>query len=86
MSGKRYRGANVSRAKRERIIERWGGRCWICGSKPPADRLTLDHVKPHSLGGTTSEDNLRPACPSCNRRRGNDPISNPSRVVAVEED
>lgn len=64
----RYRGARVGKTKRARIIERHDGRCAICGSRPPV--LTLDHIVPHSRGGTTAEHNLQPACPRCNRKKG----------------
>lgn len=44
----------------------FGHRCWICGD--PAD--SLDHVKPLSKGGWHALANLRPACFSCNSRKG----------------
>ncbi len=45
----------------------YGGRCWICG-KPAT---TIDHVIPISKGGTNWPANLRPACRTCNARKGN---------------
>lgn len=42
--------------------------CWICGGAA----ATADHVIPRSKGGDDSQANLRPACLSCNSRRGND--------------
>lgn len=41
--------------------------CSYCG-KPTA--TTSDHVVPYSKGGTTTLDNLTPACPSCNSSKG----------------
>jgi hypothetical protein len=35
------------------------------------DRLTRDHVKPLSRGGTNSWDNVVTACTKCNARKGN---------------
>ena len=35
------------------------------------DRLTRDHVKPISRGGTNSWDNVVTACTKCNARKGN---------------
>jgi 5-methylcytosine-specific restriction endonuclease McrA len=64
----RYRGAGISHAKRKRIIERFDGRCAICGSRPP--KLTMDHIVPVSRGGTNAEGNLQPACPRCNTKKG----------------
>jgi 5-methylcytosine-specific restriction endonuclease McrA len=54
-----------------------GGPCWICG-KPidlslpytHKDSWTADHVQARSKGGRLLGE-LRPACRSCNSRRGN---------------
>ncbi len=54
-------------ARRQRVIDRHDGRCALCGAKPP--RLTMDHRVPLSLGGTSTEGNLQPACLSCNERK-----------------
>ncbi len=42
-------------------------RCYLCG-RPVVDDNDwhLDHVHPLALGGTHIDDNLEPACPSCN--------------------
>ncbi|ANA86646.1 HNH endonuclease [Gordonia phage ClubL] len=50
-------------------VEYWGGRCWMCGSVPAV--IEMDHVKPVSRGGCHIIANLRPACRSCNARKGN---------------
>ena len=44
----------------------WGYRCWMCGG--PFE--SVDHVKPISQGGPDCLANLRPACQSCNARKG----------------
>lgn len=44
----------------------WGNKCWMCGN--PAD--TVDHMIPLSRGGSNWPANLRPACRSCNSRKG----------------
>lgn len=56
-------------------IEFYGGLCYLCGAI--AD--TIDHVIPLSKGGTNWPANLRPACRSCNSRKGTKrhPISVP---------
>src|SRR5690606_18230624 len=52
------------------------GKCWICGG--PWDQV--DHVKPLSKGGPNILANLRPACGTCNRRKGNKwPFDKPRR-------
>jgi 5-methylcytosine-specific restriction endonuclease McrA len=71
--------------KRWLLVERDGDQCWICGrtlvlyqnAGPgralPEDYATLDHVVPASLGGHATLENLRLACPKCNRDRGATP-------------
>jgi len=46
--------------------------CQLCGKSPSIKELTLDHVKPRSLGGITSWTNIVAACRGCNSRKGND--------------
>lgn len=41
--------------------------CQECGSR---HRLEADHVKPYSLGGETTLDNLQTLCHDCNARKG----------------
>lgn len=43
--------------------------CWICGCDL-SEGLHIDHVKPLSKGGAHMLSNLRPACPTCNIRKG----------------
>jgi len=45
----------------------WGDKCWICG----APATCTDHVKPLTKHGSNWPANLRPACGSCNSRKGN---------------
>lgn len=45
--------------------------CGICGQRVRRDNMTVDHIKPVSLGGTDCPDNLRPAHAECNNLRGN---------------
>ena len=43
--------------------------CWICGCDL-SEGMHVDHVKPLSRGGAHMLSNLRPACPTCNIRKG----------------
>lgn len=62
------------------VFDRDGGRCGICGEliegalteagELRADAVHLDHIVPLALGGTHFPENLRPAHPLCNARRG----------------
>jgi hypothetical protein len=46
-------------------------RCRDCGKPLTWLNFTVDHVKPHSKGGTTSIKNAALVCRSCNSRKGN---------------
>lgn len=48
-------------------IEYYGRLCWICRTAPYE---AIDHVKPIRHGGSNWPANLRPACKSCNSRKG----------------
>lgn len=42
--------------------------CQSCGRE---DELTVDHIKPKSLGGTNEILNLQLLCKTCNQRKAN---------------
>ena len=49
----------------------FGGECAYCGrTMHKGERLTRDHLEPVSSGGTTTQDNIVPACSSCNSSKG----------------
>jgi 5-methylcytosine-specific restriction endonuclease McrA len=43
------------------------GICHYCEKRFAPSALTMDHVVPLARGGTSTEGNLVPACPECNR-------------------
>lgn len=48
---------------RRLVLGRFNGLCGYCGK----DKATvIDHIHPHAHGGPDSEENLMPACKSCN--------------------
>jgi len=53
-----------SKQKREEVKSKFGGKCAYCGNL--LDKFHVDHKKPLLHGGTHDDDNLVPACPSCN--------------------
>lgn len=45
--------------------------CQYCGTVPPRDELTIDHVIPRSRGGKSVWENVVLACMRCNMKKGN---------------
>ena len=56
----------ISQATKHAVWQRDGSRCCQCGS---IHNLNLDHIHPVALGGTSSIENLRLLCFSCNQRQ-----------------
>jgi hypothetical protein len=62
----RAKPAKVSKALRFQILRRDNHTCRYCGASAPTATLTVDHVMPQALGGTTVPENLVTACEPCN--------------------
>src|SRR5579862_4919355 len=60
---------------RKNILLRDRNSCQYCGIVLPAGELTLDHVIPRSRGGLSTWENLVACCHGCNRRKGNQLLS-----------
>ena len=61
-----------------------GMACCYCGATiEDGAMLTVDHVRPHSLGGSNETTNLVTACRRCNSARGNRSISDFAEAVAA---
>lgn len=58
----------------------FGGCCAYCGAR---NGTTLDHFIPLERGGETVIENLLPACPRCNSRKGN---LYPSQVKFISDE
>ena len=54
----------VATSLKRKVWARDGGRCTSCGSR---HALEIDHRMPFAAGGTTTVENLRLLCRSCNR-------------------
>lgn len=64
----------MTKAVRQRIIERDNYTCQICGNSTynePNLLLEVDHIIPISKGGKTIDSNLQCLCWKCNRSKGN---------------
>lgn len=60
----------LTRARRERVMERDGYRCVFCGTIGwPNNPLTIDHILPEIDGGDHTLKNLQTACRRCNSRK-----------------
>ena len=70
---KRKQGMNwIRKEKRLAIYLRDGLACCYCGqSIEDGTKLTLDHLKPYSKGGSNDATNLVTCCAICNSKRGN---------------
>lgn len=44
--------------------------CRYCGRKAPGVAISVDHIIPVSLGGTSTESNLATSCMDCNMGKG----------------
>jgi 5-methylcytosine-specific restriction endonuclease McrA len=57
--------------KKQKLIDDYGSSCWWCGKVLTSEKLTIDHLRPLSRGGSDDLENLRLTCFSCNNSRGN---------------
>jgi 5-methylcytosine-specific restriction endonuclease McrA len=58
--------ANAVTFSRRNVFKRDRFTCQYCGRQPGGDELTIDHVIPRSLGGTSTWENCVLACIECN--------------------
>ena len=56
----------ISKRVRFAVFERDKFTCQYCGKIPPEVTLELDHIVPHSKGGTDEDVNLTTSCRDCN--------------------
>jgi hypothetical protein len=79
-----WQGMNwIRQERRLAIYLRDGLACVYCGAAvEDGTILTLDHVIPHSLGGSNAATNLVTCCHRCNSSRGNRSLPAFARAVA----
>jgi hypothetical protein len=79
-----WQGQNwVRPSTRLAIYLRDGLACAYCGAGvEDGAKLTLDHLKPHSKGGTNAPENLVTCCHKCNCSRGDRSVAVFARAVA----
>jgi hypothetical protein len=52
-----------------KILARDAYKCLCCGEKERIAKLEMDHIKPESMNGTTSIENLQTLCSECNFKK-----------------
>lgn len=57
---------SISKATRQKVLDKYGGHCAYCGKELDLKTLRVDHLHPHYRGGEDSFDNYMPACYQCN--------------------
>lgn len=57
--------------EKKTVYAKCNGKCAICGKPVKFQKMTVDHIKPLSQGGTNEFSNLQLACHSCNRLKNN---------------
>jgi len=70
ISGIEYQqGELVGYEVREYLLEKWGRKCAYCGQEDVP--LEIEHIVPHSRGGSNRVSNLTLACHKCNQTKNN---------------
>lgn len=79
--GKKHEQEDAGWARlRFEVLRRDGFRCRYCGARPiDGVRLTVDHIKPRSKGGTDDIENLLTACSSCNEAKADSELTDNER-------
>lgn len=65
------KGWRTPRFKRRALFNRDNWTCQYCGEKLGWSTITIDHVKPRSVGGMTTWLNCVSACSRCNKKKAN---------------
>jgi 5-methylcytosine-specific restriction endonuclease McrA len=67
MMEKAYAPIPHSDPRREKVMNKCGGKCMKCGA---TENLEIDHIKPRSKGGSNKIENLQILCHDCNAKKG----------------
>jgi hypothetical protein len=59
-------GRHIPRDVRQRVWQRYGGRCAECGA---TQYLEFDHIVPHANGGNNGDKNVQLLCRGCNAKK-----------------
>lgn len=51
---------------KSQVRNKYDKRCAYCGEELSLKEMTIDHIHPSSIGGSSDIDNLNPCCSICN--------------------
>ena len=68
---KKIKRKSYSQDARRLIYKIANGRCELCGRKILFEDMTIDHIKPLSMGGEDNVENIQCTCHTCNLFKGN---------------
>lgn len=79
----------ISKSTRFEVFKRDSFTCQYCGAKAPEAVLQLDHIDPHSKGGSDEAINLITSCVACNsgksdRRLSDDTVASKQHAQLAE--
>lgn len=74
----------ISKKLRMEVFKRDSFTCQYCGKSAPTVILHIDHIQPHSKGGTDEIMNLITSCVDCNLGKGNRELSDDTAVKKVQ--
>ena len=63
---------NILAKERRVLTQAWGSKCAYCEKK--SGPFAIDHIVPHSRGGTCDIENLCLSCERCNQRKKDTPL------------
>lgn len=66
----------MSKIDRQKVWEKYNGRCAYCGKEIALKDMQVDHIKPKRCGGDDCIDNLNPSCRLCNHYKRADSVNN----------
>jgi hypothetical protein len=74
---------SVTPGKKLKIFDKYNGRCAYCGVN--LKKMTLDHIRPESKGGTFQLDNLNPACYECNHCKQDNNVKGFRKLIFLKQ-
>ena len=67
--GRKKKREYISKADKQRVLERQKGKCAKCSAPLWKTRKVLDHKKARALKGSDKVSNLQYLCPTCNAKK-----------------